>query len=217
VRRHHARRPALPQYRRALPLQAELARGAFRKAVWVDYDHDYDADLLLVGDDFRLLRNNGDAGFSDETKRFPFVSGPRLDAVRFDLEPDTPGFDLVVSYADRAGVLYRDNLGGTYAAQDLAELPAGALRSRGRRRESRWPHRPGGAPARWAGLLLINRDGKFHPEPAPKLTEFPFVQPVDFEGKGRGDRVSISSDGTSPWGATSLRPTATGSRSRSPA
>src|SRR5450756_2480953 len=43
-------------------LHAELARGAFRKAVWVDYDHDYDADLLLVGDDVRLLRNNGEAG-----------------------------------------------------------------------------------------------------------------------------------------------------------
>src|ERR1019366_1987159 len=93
-------------------LHAELARGAFRKAVWVDYDHDYDADLLLVGDDVRLLRNNGEAGFSDESKRFPFAAGAALDAVRLDLEPDTPGFDLVVSYADRAGVLYRDNLGG---------------------------------------------------------------------------------------------------------
>jgi tetratricopeptide (TPR) repeat protein len=176
-------------------LQTELARGAFRKAVWVDYDHDYDPDLLLVGDDFRLMRNNGDAGFSDETKRFPFVAGRALDAVRFDLEPDTQGFDLVVSYADRAGVLYRDNLGGTYAAQDLAELPAGAfglvagdVNHDGR--TDLGARLPDGK-----GLLLINRDGRFHAGPAPKLTEFPFVQPVDFEGKGRGDRVSISSDG----------------------
>ena len=80
---------------------ADLATGSFRKAVWIDYDHDYDEDLILVGDDSRLLRNNGEAGFSDETKRFPFVPGRALDAVRFDLLPDTPGFDLVVSYAAR--------------------------------------------------------------------------------------------------------------------
>ncbi len=175
--------------------QAELARGAFRKAVWVDYDHDYDADLLLVGDDVRLLRNNGEAGFSDESKRFPFASGRALDAVRFDLEPDTPGFDLVVSYADRAGVLYRDGLGGAYAAQDIAELPAGAfgLAAGDVNHDGRTDlgaRLPDGQ-----RLLLVNRDGKFHAEAAPKATEFPFVQPVDFEGKGRGDRVSISSDG----------------------
>src|ERR1017187_4242608 len=175
--------------------QAELAHGAFRKAVWVDYNHDYDADLLLVGDDVRLLRNNGEAGFSDESKRFPFAAGRALDAVRFDLEPDTPGFDLVVSYADRAGVLYRDGLGGAYAAQDMAELPAGAVglvagdvNHDGR--TDLGARLPDGQ-----RLLLVNRDGKFHAEAAPKATEFPFVQPVDFEGKGRGDRVSISSDG----------------------
>jgi tetratricopeptide (TPR) repeat protein len=175
--------------------QAELARGSFRKAVWVDYDHDYDPDLLLVGDDFRLLRNNGDAGFSDETTRFPFAKGRALDAVRYDLEPDTQAVDLVVSYADRAGVLYRDNLGGTYTAQDLAELPAGAFGlapgdANHDGRTDLGARLPDGK-----GLLLINRDAKFHPDPAPKLTEFPFVQGVDFEGKGRGDRVSISSDG----------------------
>ena len=93
---------------------ADLATGSFRKAVWIDYDHDYDEDLILIGDDSRLLRNNGEAGFSDETKRFPFVTGRALDAVRFDLQPDTPAFDLVVSYAGRPGVLYRDLLGGTY-------------------------------------------------------------------------------------------------------
>jgi tetratricopeptide (TPR) repeat protein len=177
-------------------LQAELARGSFRKAVWVDYDHDYDADLLLVGDDLRLLRNNGEAGFSDESARFPFVAGQALDAVRSDLEPDTPGFDLVVSYANRPGVLYRDRLGGGYAAQDLAELPAGAssLASGDVNHDGRMDLAallPDGQ-----RLLLVNRDGRFQPGPAPKPTEFPFVQPVDFEGKGRGDRVSVAADGT---------------------
>jgi tetratricopeptide (TPR) repeat protein len=176
-------------------LHSELARGAFRKAVWIDYDHDYDADLVLVGDDFRLLRNNGDAGFSDESKRFPFARGRALDAVRFDLEPDTPGFDLVVSYADRAGVLYRDALGGTYAAQDMAELPAGAfgLAAGDVNHDGRTDlgaRLPGGQ-----RLLLVNRAGKLHAEGTIKATEFPFVRPVDFEGKGRGDRVTISDDG----------------------
>jgi tetratricopeptide (TPR) repeat protein len=105
--------------------QADLAAGSFRRAVWIDFDHDYDLDLVLIGDHSKLLRNNGSAGFSDETARFPFVAGRALDAVRFDLEPDTPGFDLVMSYQDRTGVLYRDKLGGTYEAVDMKELPAG--------------------------------------------------------------------------------------------
>ena len=166
-------------------LQAELARGSFRKAVWVDYDHDYDADVLLVGDDLRLLRNDGEAGFSDESKRFPFVPGKALDAVRFDREPDTQGFDLAVSYATRAGVLYRDGLGGTYTAQDLPELPAGAfglvagdVNNDGRTDvAARLPE--------GQRLLLLNREAAFQAAPAPKPTEYPFAQLVDFAGRGR--------------------------------
>ena len=58
---------------KAFVKHADLATGSFRKAVWLDYDHDYDEDIVLLGDDSRLLRNNGEAGFSDESKRFPFV------------------------------------------------------------------------------------------------------------------------------------------------
>lgn len=181
-------------------LQAELARGSFRKAVWVDYDHDYDADVLLVGDDLRLLRNNGEAGFSDESKRFPFVPGKALDAVRFDREPDTQGFDLAVSYATRAGVLYRDGLGGTYTAQDLPELPAGAfglvagdVNNDGRTDvAARLPE--------GQRLLLLNREAAFQAAPAPKPTEYPFAQLVDFAGRGRGDRASIAADGVLSMG-----------------
>lgn len=102
-----------------------LPAGSYDKAVWVDYDHDYDADLLLVGAQFRLMRNNGQAGFSDQTADFPFVAGRALDAVAFDMINDTSGHDVVVSYADRAGVVYRDMLAGKYRADTVDALPAG--------------------------------------------------------------------------------------------
>lgn len=35
--------------------------GSFREAVWMDFDHDYDLDLLLVGDDSKLMRKIGRA------------------------------------------------------------------------------------------------------------------------------------------------------------
>jgi Tfp pilus assembly protein PilF len=104
----------------------ELAGGSFVKAVWVDYDHDYDQDLLLVGHDSRLLRNDGRAGFSDHTADFPFAAGNAVDAIAFDLVNNTSGHDVAVSYADRPGVIYRDLLAGKYRAEELPILPAGA-------------------------------------------------------------------------------------------
>ena len=51
-----------------------LPPGRYAQAVWVDYDHDYDADLFLLGEKSALVRNNGRAGFSDQTADFPFVA-----------------------------------------------------------------------------------------------------------------------------------------------
>ncbi len=171
---------------------AELATGSFRKAVWIDYDHDYDEDLILIGDGSRLLRNNGEAGFSDETKRFPFVSGRALDAVRFDLEPDTPGFDLVVSYADRPGVLYRDRLGGTYEAVPLNSLPSNAhglvamdVNDDG---YTDLEFEPAGR--------LLNRAGDLQAVP-PVPRAFPAASAAaDFTGTGRLDVARIGDDGS---------------------
>ena len=103
-----------------------LAGGSFAKAVWVDYDHDYDVDLLLVGDQSRLLRNDGKAGFSDHTAEFPFVAGRAVDAVVFDQVKDTTGHDVAVTFADHAGVIYHDLLAGKYRADQVAALPSGA-------------------------------------------------------------------------------------------
>lgn len=100
-------------------------RGSFAKVVWADYDHDYDLDLLAFGEKSALLRNNGTSGFSDETASFPFAAGKPTNAMLFDVIPDTDGVDIVASYADHTGVLYRDRLAGRYEAVSLAAMPAG--------------------------------------------------------------------------------------------
>ncbi|MBI4479539.1 MAG: VCBS repeat-containing protein [Acidobacteria bacterium] len=104
----------------------QLPTGQYAKAVWIDYDHDYDLDLILLGDKSALARNNGSAGFSDRTNDFPFVEGQALDGVVMDLDPNGNGFDLVVSYSDRPGVIYRDRLGGKYEAESIDGASAGA-------------------------------------------------------------------------------------------
>jgi tetratricopeptide (TPR) repeat protein len=103
-----------------------LPIGNYRKAVWLDFDHDYDLDLFLLGETSALVRNNGQSGFSDVTSAFPFAQGRATDAVRVDVIADTQGMDLAVAYAERPGVLYRDRLGGTYEAVPLEALPPGA-------------------------------------------------------------------------------------------
>jgi tetratricopeptide (TPR) repeat protein len=170
---------------------ADLAKGVFHTALWLDYDHDYDEDLFLIGPQSKLFRNNGEAGFSDETARFPFVSGHALDAVRFDLEPDTPGFDLVVTYNDRPAVLYRDRLVGHYEAVTLDAPPAlgGGLVARDVNRDGR-------TDLVTPGALLLNRPDRFESKPAPPDEAFaPREVLADFEGNGRLDRARIDADG----------------------
>ncbi len=105
---------------------AALPQGPYQKAVWLDYDHDYDLDLFLLGEKPALLRNQGSAGFVDRTRDFPFVSGRAIDAASYRWMADSKAFDLVVTYSNRAGVLYSDKLTGRYEAVPLAELAAGA-------------------------------------------------------------------------------------------
>jgi tetratricopeptide (TPR) repeat protein len=104
--------------------EAGLPGGAFRKALWLDYDHDYDLDLFLLGPQPVLLRNEGAAGF--RAVEFPFTAGEVIDAAPFRLIADGKGFDFVLSYQDRSGVLYRDRLLGNYEAVQLPVLPARA-------------------------------------------------------------------------------------------
>jgi hypothetical protein len=104
---------------------AALPAGRYTEALWLDFDHEYDLDLLLFGPDCRLLRNQGEAGWADETDRFPFLPGAVLDAVALDLVADTQGVDVAVSYADRPGLVYRDRLGGRYESALGMGLEAG--------------------------------------------------------------------------------------------
>ena len=103
-----------------------LTKGSFRAAVWIDYDHDYDSDLVLLGDQCMLLRNQGSAGFVDRTADFPFEAGKAVSGAQYRQVADTKGFDLLVSYSDRVGVLYHDLLAGKYETRDLPEMAAGA-------------------------------------------------------------------------------------------
>jgi len=104
---------------------------AVDRALWLDVDHDYDLDLLLLGARPALLRNDGDGTFSDRTDRFPFVSlapGTHVTAAaRIDLVADSQATDLVVAASDGSAVLYRDLLGGAYEARPLTALPAATV------------------------------------------------------------------------------------------
>ena len=94
-------------------------------ALWLDYDHDYDLDLLLFGPNPVLMRNNGSGKFEERTASFPFVKGNALAAVPFAIHGDTAARDVIVSYADRPAVLYRDKLNGAFEPVDVPALSPG--------------------------------------------------------------------------------------------
>ncbi len=93
-----------------------LPQRRFEIAVWLDYDHDNDLDLILLGDKPALMRNQGAAGFADRTADFPFVAGHPENARTHRAVPDTKAFDLLVAYAGGPAIDYRDQLGGHYNA-----------------------------------------------------------------------------------------------------
>jgi tetratricopeptide (TPR) repeat protein len=103
-----------------------VSSGDFQVALTVDYDHDYDLDLLLFGDKPILLRNEGPAGWRAVEGGFPFVRGRATGGAVFKAVSDTKGIDVLVTYADRCGVLYRDRLTAKFEPQDLCLIPAGA-------------------------------------------------------------------------------------------
>lgn len=106
---------------------AELPNTAgMRAAVWFNYDHDNDLDLVLLGEKSQLLRNDGSGKFEDKTASFPFAKGTAIDGAVTALRDDTSARDLLVTYADRPAVLYRDKLNEVFQPMDIAALPPGA-------------------------------------------------------------------------------------------
>ena len=152
-----------------------LPSGHFNQAVWLDYDHDYDIDLFLLGSRSVLMRNNGAAGFSDQTDTFPFVDGQALNGACLDLVADTQGMDLAVVYADRPGVLYRDRLAGKYEAQPFNDLSVGvtAVESVDFNNDGWTDLAAGNA----SGITLLVNDHKegFRPVQAPEGARIPLV------------------------------------------
>jgi tetratricopeptide (TPR) repeat protein len=104
-------------------IESQLPQRRFERAVWMDYDHDYDLDLILLGASPALMRNEGKAGFADRTADFPFVDGFPIAAEKLRVMPDSKAFDLAVYYRSRAPVLYRDRLGGHYTAEAFQGSP----------------------------------------------------------------------------------------------
>jgi tetratricopeptide (TPR) repeat protein len=169
------------------PVKADLPSGRFEKALWVDYDHDYDLDLFLLGADAKLVRNQGEGGFSDRTADYPFAKGHVVDAALTRVMADSKAFDIVASYADHAGVVYLDKLGQHFEAKPLDVLPAGA-------RALRAPDLDHDS---WLDLVydagaLLNKHGEFAPGGGPGSG--PMLE-ADFDGDGRIDQARITADG----------------------
>ncbi len=97
--------------------------GKYNAAVWLDYDHDYDLDLVLLGAESKLFRNQGESGFTDRTEDFPFVAGEAVEGFVYRTVPDTRGLDLIVRYQGRGPVVYRDLLAGKWRAEDAQSIP----------------------------------------------------------------------------------------------
>lgn len=144
-----------------------VASGSYNAAIWLDYDHDYDLDLILLGKESRLLRNQGESGFADRSADFPFVAGEALHGAAVRTVPDTKGMDLAVSYRGRSGVLYRDQLGGVYKVGDLPAVAAGAAR---------------------VAVADRNNDGVFELAGAERST----AVDADFDGDGDLDRFDAA-------------------------
>ena len=169
--------------------------GGFRRAVWIDYDHDRDLDLILLGARSMLLRNDGSAGWEDRTRDFPFVDGTAVDAAVFRfLSDDTKAFDLLVSYEGRGNVLYRDRLNARYEA---TSGPAISIRESGLTAGGKFAVADLGN----TGIVDAVAD---HRE-AAGLPDCVASAATDFTGDGLVDLVGVARDGSIQFSVNETR------------
>jgi tetratricopeptide (TPR) repeat protein len=156
-----------------------LDKGLYRSALWIDYDHDYDQDLLLLGEFSKLLRNEGDKGFQPQP--MPFAGAKAVRGVLLRVEPDSKALDIAIAYAGGELILYRDQLGGRYQAQPAVRgtlTPPFDLKNRG--------------VYEFAGAFYtaadLNGDGLLESVQAVAASD-------DFDGDGRVDLWTVDSGG----------------------
>ncbi len=105
------------------------ASGNFDMCLFADYDRDNDFDLFALGEDRRLLQNDGEGGLADVSSEFPFGSGRVRAAVTAELFEDN-GHDFIAVYGDRVAVHQDRKLGvfGDALAVGDVSVPAGRVR-----------------------------------------------------------------------------------------
>ena len=160
--------------------------GRFAACLFHDYDHDNDLDLFALGQDKRLLQNNGDGTFADVSANFPFAAGTARAAAAVELFEDN-GNDLVVVYGGSVAVHQDRKLGLYGEAREVAGVRAApgaasltvidadhdgwldvALTSAGRTR------------------ILTNDEGELRAGPVlPRVTAW-----ADFQSRGRIDGLT---------------------------
>lgn len=103
--------------------------GRFSLCLFADYDHDNDFDLFALGDDKRLLQNDGEGNLADVSDQFPFGAGPVRAAATAELFEDN-GQDFVAVYGDSVAVHQDRKLGvyGEAVAVDGVRVPPGTAR-----------------------------------------------------------------------------------------
>ncbi len=108
-----------------VPAPLKATPGNFRTAIWIDYDHDYDLDLVLLGDQHLLLRNEGANGLVPQP--LPFADLPAVRAAEVTrLRPDSRAFDLLIAPLSGPTIAYEDQLGGVFRKVDHPELAVAA-------------------------------------------------------------------------------------------
>ncbi len=157
--------------------------GRFSVCLFADYDHDNDFDLFALGDDKRLLQNDGEGNLADISEEFPFAAGPVRAAATAELFEDN-GQDFVAVYGDSVAVHQDRKLGvyGEAVTVNGVRVPLGTARM-----DVVDADHDGyldiAVSAEAQTLILENRDGTLHLGPAMGRVE----AWADFQSRGRID------------------------------